>query len=195
MRLFLFSCIFLSVFSCKNTNKLEEVIEKVEVAFNVDRFDLEPIPKSIKELDDLKKNYRFLFSSNYDDAFWLEKFNDTLQLELRSEVIKAFPDFIKEEAQLKSLFQHLKFYYPSFNSPRVVTLTSDVDYRTKCVVTDSITLIALDNYLGKEHRYYKNITSFIKETMTRDFVISSEYTFITYEVLEIFPYSIKNILE
>ena len=171
MRLFLFSCILLSVFSCKNINKPEEVIEKVEVSFIVDRFELESIPKDTVELSYLKKNYKFLFSSNYEDTFWLEKFNDTLQIELRSEVIKSFPDFKKEEAQLKGLFQHLKYYYPSFKSPRVVTLTSDVDYRTKCVVTDSITLIALDNYLGKEHHYYKNIASFIKERMTRDFVI------------------------
>jgi hypothetical protein len=78
MRLFLFSCIFLSVFSCKNTNKLEEVIEKVEVPFNLDRFELESIPKNTTELSDLKKNYRFLFSSNYEDTFWLEKFSDTL---------------------------------------------------------------------------------------------------------------------
>ena len=49
---------------------------------------------------------------------------------------------------LKQLFQHLKYYDRFFKEPRVVTLTNDVRYREKVFVTDTIVLVALDNYLG-----------------------------------------------
>ena len=54
-----------------------------------------------------------------------------------------------------------------FSIPRVITLTNYVQYRDNVIVTDSIALIALDNYLGKEHRFY--VDGGIPDYLARNF--------------------------
>ena len=49
--------------------------------------------------------------------------------------------------------------------PRVITLSNFVDYRNKIIVTDTIDLIALDNYLGKDHEFYADIPKYIAQDM------------------------------
>ena len=63
----------------------------------------------------------------------MQKIEDTLQQRLNEEVLKVFPSDEKLETELRSIFQHIKYYFPQFVSPTVVTTTSDVDYRNKII--------------------------------------------------------------
>jgi len=90
---------------------------------------------------------------------------DTIQHELLTEVNKNFPDLKDAKEGLTSLFQHLKYYDKTFSLPRVIMLTNDVRYRTKTIVTDSLLLIALDNFLGEDHEFYQNIPRYIVANM------------------------------
>ena len=51
-------------------------------------------------------------------------------------------------------------------------MLSDVDYRNKVVVTDSIVLIALDTYLGAEHEFYASFYDYIKQNLNKDQIVS-----------------------
>jgi uncharacterized protein YjaZ len=42
---------------------------------------------------------------------------------------------------------------------------SDVDYRNKIAVTDTIVLIALDTYLGNDHKFYLSFYDYIKQNL------------------------------
>ena len=92
---------------------------------------------------------------------------DSIQLELNTEVTAAFKDFSKEEDELKTLFQHIKYYFPSFKAPTVITVTSDVDYRNKVLLTPDFLFIALDTYLGKDHQFYMGIQEYLKKNFER----------------------------
>jgi len=72
---------------------------------------------------------------------------------------------------VKQLFQHLKFYFPEFKSPRIITTTSEVDYRNKVIVTDTISLISLDTYLGRDHHFYTGIKKYIAAQLHPDQMI------------------------
>ncbi|WAC03547.1 gliding motility lipoprotein GldB [Lacinutrix neustonica] len=87
---------------------------------------------------------------------------DTLQQELQTETLNKFQDLNTEKQEIASLFKHLKYYFTAFNVPRVVTTTSNVDYRNKVVVTDTIVLVSLDTYLGSDHHFYQGIQDYIK---------------------------------
>jgi len=94
-----------------------------------------------------------------------------LQQEIQIETNKAFKDLNKEKLEIESLFQHLKYYLPEFNIPRVITVASDVDYRRKVVITDSIVLLPLANYLGKDHFFYEGIQNYIKQDLTPELMV------------------------
>lgn len=160
--------IFTVVISCKNENQLEKKIADINIDINVERFDKMFAEASINELPDLKKAYPFMFSNKYEDSYWVARKEDTLQQQLYLEVSKVFNDFNSTEVEIESLFNHLKYYFPEFNPPRIITALSDVDYRNKVIVTDSIALISIDTYLGSNHQFYSSIQKFITQNLTKE---------------------------
>ena len=149
--------------SCKSDGKLEQEISKIDISFTTERFDQLFAEAKPNDLPRLKEAFPFMFSKRYNDSVWIARISDTLQQQLNQEVNKTFADFGQLEADIHGLFQHLKFYFKEFRTPRVITVASDVDYRNKTVVTDSIVLVALTTYLGANHEFYDNIHQYIKQ--------------------------------
>tara|TARA_R110000868_G_scaffold8606_27_gene44385 strand:- start:498 stop:1424 length:927 start_codon:yes stop_codon:yes gene_type:complete len=159
------------VFSCKRDNQSEEEIEKTPMNVKIERFDKMFSEANLENLPKLKQEYPFMFSKKYTDSFWMARTQDTLQIELLKEVLKVFPEMNKEEQDINSLFKHIKFYFPEFSPPRVITTTSFVDYRNRIIVTDTIALISIDSYLGSDHEFYEGIQKYIKEDFNRDHIV------------------------
>ena len=158
-------------FSCKKENKLENTIAKINTKVEAERFDLLFAKITNKTLPDLKKAYPFMFSEKYVDSFWIDKVSDTLQRHLFNEVEKTFVNFDNTQHDIESLFNHLKYYFSEFNPPRVITTTSDVDYRNRVIVTDTIVVIGLDNFLGSNHEFYDNIPKYIREDLKKEQIV------------------------
>ena len=156
---------------CKVDSKVEKEIDALDVDLVVERFDKHFGTSTVEDLPKLKSAYPFMFPKSYTDQDWIDRLNDSLQQQLHAEVIEEFADF-PEEDQITNLFKHLAYYYKEFQVPRVITVTSDVDYRNKTIVTDTIALIALDNYLGADHEFYGGIQEYIKQGFERDMIIS-----------------------
>jgi len=164
-------CLVLLNFSCSNTDKNEAEIAKINTNINIERFDILFANTDANKLPELKKAYPFMFSKKFKDSFWLAKVSDSLQKLKFKEVDKTFKNFNETEQQIESLFNHLKFYFPEFKIPRVITATNDVDYRFKTIVTDTITIVALDNYLGSNHEFYSNIPRYITTNLKKDQIV------------------------
>ncbi|MEJ6791890.1 MAG: gliding motility lipoprotein GldB [Lacinutrix sp.] len=162
---------FLAISSCTKEDKIETEISKINIDFTVERFDKAFAEVTTSSLPKLKNAYPFLFAKNYDDSFWLNKIKDTIQQQLQNESIKKFEDLKTETVELESLFQHLKYYFPEFKTPRVITVASDVDYRNKVIVTDTIVVLPLANYLGKDHFFYEGIQAYIAEDLEPNLMV------------------------
>lgn len=158
--------------SCDNDSKLESEISNIEVDFIVERFDKAFASAKPQDLPKLKRAYPFLFSKQVPDSVWIDRMQDTLQNELLHEVQIKHSDITPIKDDLVSLFQHLKYYDKTFSLPRVITLTNDVDYRNKTIVTDSLLLIALDNYLGSTHKFYQNIPKYLTSNMNEKHIVA-----------------------
>ncbi len=171
LRIFLLLILSFTLASCNEDDKLEEEISKIEVDFIVERFDKAYAAAKPSDLPKLKQAYPFLFSKHVPDSVWIDRINDTLQNQLLIEVGKAFPDFKDVNKDFEKLFQHLKYYDKTFTAPRVVTLTNDVDYRNKTIVTDSLLLVALDNFLGENHEFYQNIPRYLVQNMHKNQIV------------------------
>nr|WP_317131657.1 gliding motility lipoprotein GldB [Formosa maritima] len=163
--------ILISIFSCRKDNGVENDISKIKVDYIIERFDIAFGKATVSNLPDLKKAYPFMFFEKYPDSFWIAKINDTLQQELTFETNKIFSEFKEENIEINKLFQHLKYYFPEFKTPRVITTTSNVDYRNKVIVTDTIVLISLDTYLGSDHEFYEGIQQYLRQDFNRDQIV------------------------
>jgi len=153
------------IMSCKSDSKLEQEISKINISFTTERFDKLFGDATPNDLPQLKHAYPFMFPKRYNDSVWINKINDTLQQQLSQEVNKAYGDFEQIETDIHGLFQHIKFYFKEFKTPRVITVASDVDHRNKTIVTDSIVLIALTAYLGANHEFYDSMHQYIKQNL------------------------------
>ncbi|MEY8779145.1 gliding motility lipoprotein GldB [Allomuricauda sp. XS_ASV26] len=168
-----FSVLVVFLFAaCAETDKTEEEIEKITIDLKVSRFDQEFARASETDIPKLKTKYPYLFPEQFTDSVWVAKLTDTLQVELSNEVEKAFPDFDKESEELESLFKHIKYYFPGIRVPHVVTLTSDVRYENRIILTDSLLLIGLDNYLGEDHHFYEGIQRYIASNLDKKYLVS-----------------------
>ncbi len=162
----------LFLISCKNESQLEKEIAQVDVDLKIERFDLAFANASTNDLPKLKETFPFLFSPRIPDSIWVEQMTDTLQRHLYAEVEKTFSDFDEVHDDIQRLFQHLKYYDHTFTEPRVVTVTSNVDYRNKTIVTDTIVIIALDTYLGADHEFYADIPRYVTQNMNKSEIVS-----------------------
>lgn len=172
VRIFIILVIGLYFVSCNEDSKVEKEIANIETDFTIERFDTAFLQATPKDLPKLKQAYPFLFSKRVPDSVWIYRMNDTLQNELLTEVNRTYPELKNTKEELKGLFQHLKYYDKTFTTPRVITLINDVDYRNKTIVTDSLVLIALDNFLGSEHVFYQNIPKYLAEKMEKQQIVS-----------------------
>lgn len=171
-KLFMSLTILVMFIACQNDSKIEKDISKIEVDFKVERFDKIFSESNPNDLPKLKTTFPFLFSKRIPDSVWINKIKDTLQHQLYSEIDKQMGDFSGVENEMRSLFQHLKYYDNTFKEPHVITLTNFVDYRNKTIVTDTIILIALDNYLGEDHEFYADIPKYLTQSMNSSQIIS-----------------------
>ncbi len=167
----LFLLFVFTFFSCVNSNKQEGEIAKINIDVEVERFDVFFSETFMDKLPELKKAYPFMLSEKVKDSFWIAKQQDSLQQMLFKAVDSTFKDFSTTEEDIESLFNHITYYFEAFNAPRVITTTSNVDYRNKVIVTDTIAIIALDNYLGSNHEFYTNIPRYISSTFEKEYVV------------------------
>jgi len=156
--------------SCSDS-KLEAEIAKIAIDVRIDRFDERFANAKPEELPQLKKQYPYLFPQQFSDSVWIGRMQDSLHQVMAEEIDQEFSDFQQDTLAIYQLFQHVKYYFPEFNSPKIVTVNSDVDYKNRIIYADTLLLVGLDNYLGEEHEFYKGIQQFIRANFEKERVV------------------------
>ncbi|HEX8562426.1 MAG TPA: gliding motility lipoprotein GldB [Flavobacterium sp.] len=151
----LFAVIFI-LFSCDKKSKVEKEVEEIPIEITVNRFDKAFFGAKPQDLPALKRQYPFFFPAGNDDAVWIEKMQNPLWRELYGEVQKKFGNFETETTQIEDLIRHIRYYFPAVKTPAVYTVIGDMDYTSKALYAKDTIVIALELYLGKDHKYYIN---------------------------------------
>lgn len=172
MRNFLFILFTVIVFiSCEKTTKNNKVdVSAIVANVKLARFDVDFYNTSKENLPETKKKYPMLFPHNID-SIWINKINNKDEQELFAETQKLYKDFSSEEKQLETLFKHIKYYNPKFKEPSVITMLTNIDYDNRIIYADSLLLISLDAYLGKNHPFYKEYPEYISQNNTKEHLI------------------------
>lgn len=123
------------------------------------------------ELPDLQSQFPYLFPEGNTDSVWVSKIEDEDERYLYTETQKQYADFSDQRIRLESLFNHMKYYFPSFDEPRIITMVTQVDYNNKVLYADSLLFIGLDLYLGEDHEVYADFPVYVKQNFHKDHLI------------------------
>jgi gliding motility-associated lipoprotein GldB len=156
MKIFLLPIVFCLLFwSCDQKSKVEKAIEETAVDSKVERFDKLFFETPPKDLAKLKKQFPYFFSPKVNDTVWLNKMQEPIWREVYTEVQKKYASTEKVQNEVEDLVKHIKYYFPKTKNPKIITLISDMDPSNKAIYADSLVIISLELYLGKEHRFYQ----------------------------------------
>ena len=154
-------------------------VSGVEVNAEIIRFDERFYEDGPENLGQLKSEFPYLFPEPNPDSVWTNKMQDEDERYLFEQGKKIHGDFSEQEGRLRSLFQHLKYYFPEFQEPKVITVISNVDYENKIILADSLLFLSLDLYLGEEHEVYEAFPNYVKQNYNGDNLVvdvASAYT-------------------
>jgi len=182
--IFLSFIVLFLLFSCNQKSELEKVIDAIPISIEIVRFDQDYFNVSVSDLPKIKAKYPYFFPENIPDSVWIAQKQDTIFTEIYQEVQKKYPDNKQLEQELTSLFKHISYYFPNEKIPKVNTIIADLDFESNVFYNDSIAIISLDLYLGKEHRFYHHDTylrtKFEPRQIMPDLVEAFAQTKITY---------------
>ena len=162
--------LLLVVFSCAKENKLLVDVSIIDVEVDITRFEKVFYEADSSDLPKIKKEFHYFFPHNID-SIWIKKMQDNDEQELFKATMKVYPNLISEKEQITNLFKHIKYYYPKFKEPKLITLNSNVNFDQKVVYLDSLLLISLDVFLGKDSEIYEGYPAYIKENFTKEQLI------------------------
>ncbi|MFM9825116.1 gliding motility lipoprotein GldB [Flavobacterium sp.] len=187
---FLILLIVLSV-SCDKKSKVEKEIETIPVQIKVERFDKLFFETPLKDLHKLKVAFPYFFPAGNEDSIWLNKMQNPLWRELYSEVEKKYSNFEPVQKELETLFKQIKYNFPETKTPKVVTVISEMDYNNKVIFADSLLIISLELYLGKEHRFYQ-FPKYLKQNFEQKQMMPDIVSSFYYQITN--PNTEKNLL-
>ena len=181
----------LALISCDNKSKVEKAVEAIPLEIKVERFDKLFFETPPQDLNKLKKVFPYFFPSGNDDSVWLNKMKNPLWRELYTEVQKKYSNFEPVKEDIETLFKHIKYYFPKTKTPKVITVISEMDYNNKVIYADSLLIISLELYLGKDHKFYQ-FPNYLKQNFEQKQILPDVVS--NFSIQKILPVSDNNLL-
>ena len=182
----------LALISCDNKSKVEKAVGAIPLKIKVERFDKLFFETPPQDLNKLKKEFPYFFPSGNDDSVWLNKMKNPLWRELYTEVQKKYSNFESVQKELETLFKHVKYYFPQTKTPKVITVISEMDYNNKVIYADSLVIISLELYLGKDHKFYQ-FPNYLKQNFEKKQILPDVVS--SFSTQKIPPVLDNNLLE
>jgi gliding motility-associated lipoprotein GldB len=181
----------LALISCDNKSKVEKAVEAIPLEIKVERFDKLFFETPPQDLNKLKKEFPYFFPSGNDDSVWINKMKNPLWRELYTEVQKKYSNFQPVQKELETLLKRIKYYFPKTKTPKVITVISEMDYNNKVIYADSLLIISLELYLGKDHKFYQ-FPNYLKQNFEQKQILPDVVS--NFSIQKIPPVSDNNLL-
>jgi len=165
-RLLILAIVLLFSVSCKKEIVKNVDVSNIKVTVSVTRFEQKFYEADKTTLSSLKNEFPYLFPVQ-NDSIWLNKIKDKEERELYKKSQEVFGDFENEKMQIEDLFKHLKYEHSNFESPKIITLITNLDYQNKIVYADSLLFVSLDMYLGKNSEVYQDFPVYLSQNFDK----------------------------
>lgn len=173
-----------SLISC-GSNDAKKIAE-ISLNLEIRRFDKELMQtKTKEELASLFKNnpgyIRSLYNTFPGDTalvshvFYLTQHPETRKL--YDYTLTQFGNLEKLSSELEGAFKAIKYYYPQFKVPQVVTTFSGLE--NDIFVSDSLIIISLEAFAGQKAPYRPEQPNYILNRYTPDYIIPTVVRFLS----------------
>jgi gliding motility-associated lipoprotein GldB len=179
--------VWLFTMSCHSSRERAPDVSHISMSVHIDRFDQEFMQSDSnrisESLSELHQKYPVFLPVYLENILNFGAYSDTgaiLRREVRAfitakdirllqDTVNAhFPDTREVEAALRQGFRYIKYYFPSFQPPRVITFISGLA-NYGAVTADSVLGIGLDMFLGKNFVPYTKVADPYPEYMLYQF--------------------------
>lgn len=90
---------------------------------------------------------------------------------LLAETKKTFGDLQALKAEFEKAFINIRYYYPSFQPPKIETVISGLE--TDLFVSDTLVIVGLDYFLGPHAKYKPNMYDYMLRRYQKNFIVPS----------------------
>ncbi len=163
-------------------DRLQIDVSNIKIAdVKIHRYDRDlfriPVNDLQAGLQQIQHEYYFFLGTNLNDPKKLDDMRAYLEnprnIDFQRTCETQYNDLSKIEKDLTELFRHWKFWFPDVKAPRVYTYISGGDYTNPVQLADSVMIIALDTYLGKDFKPYfaDGLALYQVERMNNDHIL------------------------
>lgn len=188
--------LFTSCNSCSRKNENEKIKEEKEIQKKITKLEKEVIdkyklnifryeealfkldPNDPKEgLKKIQKDYLLFLDNNLNDpvnVIQIKNFiNDPLLKATYKEISKNFNNLSYFDETLKQSLLRTKKIIDGFEIPKIYTYISGFLYEKPVIYLDTVMMIGLDCYLGKNYKIYPqyNIPSYTTSFMEKEYIV------------------------
>lgn len=151
-------CIGLIVISCDHEPERVD-LTGIESGNKVYRFDQALFDCSIEDFSNCTKGLNadyFPFFESGDSSFWYKQRTDSLLLSLKKDLDPIESEIQQALSHCDNVLRHYEYYFNGRTPGRTYTYISPLDFDFPLFISDTMTFIALDQYLGSNSPYYRS---------------------------------------
>ena len=178
--------------SCKNSEEID--VSNIKVNVNILRFDDSMMKLQNKEeiKSFLQKNVNFVhqfYQTSPQDTALINRI-DLICHNADTKVFyedtkKSFGDLADLKNQLEIAFKHIKFYYPDFKEPQIITTFTALD--SELMVSDNLIVIPLETFLGPRAKYRPQYPTYLLQRFDKPYILPSILTLLSKKYNRIDP--------
>ena len=195
-------CLFFPACKRQKTGKpvvKQSEVKQIQKTIHIKIFRYEQALKNLPQdnlgegLKSLQKEYYCFIGDYPTDSNNVEQIkgylNDKTNKQLYAEVEKQYPDLSEMEKEFSDAFSLLKYHFPKAVIPQIYTAITGLDYSLPSIIFyDTTLIIALDMYLGKNYKLYKqlglDVPKFIIQRFSREYILADCFKEISYNYMK-----------
>ena len=181
-----FFFLILTIFSCRENSTIRRPdVSNIDIDVRIERFDTEISNIKVDDIPSYNVKWTSKYGAFYNDFLFtmlgVGRPQDTITVnsilpqvlqkaefkDLSAAVQKKYPNMDRQEKELVEAFKYLKYYYPEFKVPRVITFFSGFAYQIP--IGEDYVGIGLDMFLGADSEFYPALVQSIPLYMSRRF--------------------------
>jgi gliding motility-associated lipoprotein GldB len=171
--------------SCTQSEKID--VSNIKVNIDIRRMDEELMKLSnIADIQAFIKanpayfiNFYQLTSAN--DTAFINNFDRMLNHPdskiFQQQSYDTFGDLADLKTQFETAFKHIKYYYPEFKEPKIITTFSGLE--KDIYVSDSMIVVSLEGFIGKKAKYRFDMPDYILRRYEKPYIVPTVVKFMS----------------
>ncbi|MCK5824139.1 MAG: gliding motility lipoprotein GldB [Ichthyobacteriaceae bacterium] len=151
---------------CTDSEQVD--VSDITINSKLIRFDSLFYNSNSANLKQIQQNFPKMVNADVADTVWLNKINNKHEIDVYNKSVAVFGDFKHQSKEIENVFKHIKYYFPKFNEPDVLTVISDFDYQYPVLYSGKKLFISLDMYLGADEEEYQQFPLYLTSNMTKE---------------------------